>query len=263
MIEKEIEVEADSLEEAKRQVKSQIPEGLRLFSEQVISDGLPKTIKAVAETTEAAFTKAQGNIPSNVNVVATDVTELTAPKQRVITVEAFDEQSARALIKGKLVPNEIIKNLKLSVPGTRGFFGFGKKPNQYEADLLQQAVVQITFKTKAKISAKIGEKPEEEESPLDALIIIFNRDISPKDTFVDSILTRMQARGRPYSSWMRKNTPMRIIVNPQARNPATFMATAMVQFHMLGIPFNPNRVEYAEFEGGYGVSGVILSHWKV
>jgi hypothetical protein len=229
----------------------------------VISDGKPRTIKAVAETTEAAFTKAQGDIPQNADDIETDVTEITAPKQRVITIEAFDEQSARTLIKGKLAPNEITKGLKLVVPGTSGFLGFGKKPNQYEADVLQQAIVQITYKTKAKISAQIGEKPKEEESPLDALIIIFNQDFSPKDTIVNSILTRMQARGRPYSSWMRKNTPIHIVVNPQAQNPATFMAMAMVQFRMLGIPFNASRVEYAKFEGGYGVSGVILSHWKV
>src|SRR5437763_9058696 len=133
MPEKVIELEADTLEEARAQVKSQIPEGLHLLSEQIISDGIPTTIKVVAETTEAAFAKAQGNIPTNVNVIETDVTEITAPKQRVITIEAFDEQGARTLLKGKLAPNEIIKNLKLAVQGAAGFLGFGKKPNQYEA----------------------------------------------------------------------------------------------------------------------------------
>jgi hypothetical protein len=34
----------------------------------------------------------------------------------------------------------------------------GKKPNQYEVELLRQAVVAVTYETKAKISAQIGRK---------------------------------------------------------------------------------------------------------
>jgi hypothetical protein len=48
MADKTIEIEAETLEEAREQVKSQIPEGLHLLSEQVISDGKPKTVRVVA-----------------------------------------------------------------------------------------------------------------------------------------------------------------------------------------------------------------------
>ena len=45
MIEKTIEVEAESLDEAKEQLKSQIPQGFVVLTEIIISDGVHKTTK--------------------------------------------------------------------------------------------------------------------------------------------------------------------------------------------------------------------------
>jgi hypothetical protein len=161
MAEKTIEVEAESLEEAREQVKSQIPEGLSLLSEQVISDGKPKTVKAFADTTEVAFAEAQSAMPSEAKVI--ERKEITVPEQKVITVEAFDEQSAetQAKLKAQKQFGEavIVKRLKLTVTGKKGFLGIGGTPNQYEAEILQQATVEITYETKAKISVKVGPPP--------------------------------------------------------------------------------------------------------
>lgn len=154
MTEKTIEIEADSLNRAKQQVRSQIPAGLHLLSEKVISDGKSKTVKAKAETTEEAFTKAQAKVPKDANVIKKE--EITAPSHRVITIEAFDEQSARSQLKGQIGKTAIIKFIKLVGLGNKGFLGIGKKPNQYEAEIFQQAVVKIIHKKKAKISATIG-----------------------------------------------------------------------------------------------------------
>lgn len=143
MSEKTIEIEADSLKEAREQVKSQIPEGLHLLSEKVISDGKSKTVKANAETTEAAFTKAQVKVPNNANVIKKE--ELNAPSHRVITIESFDEQSAKSQVKGQIGNTAIIKAIKLVVSGNKGFLGIGKKPNQYKARIFQQAIVKITY----------------------------------------------------------------------------------------------------------------------
>ncbi|HMY70876.1 MAG TPA: hypothetical protein PLD20_16710 [Blastocatellia bacterium] len=103
---------------------------------------------------------------------------------------------------------------------------------------------------------------EEKETPLDGLIIIFTREFSPKEPFVNSILTKMNARGRPYCNWMTNDTPMRTFVNPKAQDPTTFTAMAMVQFRLLIGNFDMNHVECATFESNEGVSGIILSHWK-
>lgn len=49
----------------------------------------------------------------------------------------------------------IVKSLKLIVAGKKGFLGIGKTPNKYEAEAFQQAVVEIIYKGKAKVSAKV------------------------------------------------------------------------------------------------------------
>jgi len=165
MTDKTIEIEAETLEEAREQVKSQIPEGLHLLSEQVISDGKPQTVKVLGNTLEAALANAQGKIPNNADVI--DKKE-TAPEQRVIrvTVEAFDEQIAKSNAEWEALQQNkamTVQNVKLVVVGQKGFLGIGKKPNQYEVELLepQPAIVEVTYKTKAKISATIGEKKAE------------------------------------------------------------------------------------------------------
>lgn len=156
MTEQIIEVEADSLEEAREQLKSLIPEGLHILSEQVVSEGGLKTAQAVAEITEEAFAKAQSEIP--INAVVLEKRELTAPEEKVITVEAFDEQGANQEARRQIANTAIIRSHKLVLAGKKGLLGIGKKSNQYETSVFQQAVVEITYKMKAKISARIGEK---------------------------------------------------------------------------------------------------------
>ncbi len=152
-----VEIEAEALEEAREQVKAQIPKGLSLISEQVISDGEPKTVRAVSDTTVSAFAKAQGDIPSGATIL--EKKETISPAQKVVMIEAFDEQTARTQVENQIGETEVIKALKLARTGKQGFLGIGKKPNQYEAQVFQKAVAEITYKTKAKISALIGELP--------------------------------------------------------------------------------------------------------
>ncbi len=155
MIEKTMEIEAESLEEARKQVQSRMPQGFRLLSENVLSDGKPKTVKTSADTEEAAFAKAQSEIPTNADVL--EKKELYSLGQQVIAVEASDEQSAMRQIK-KDRNATILGPLKLVTLGKKGFLGIGRKPNQYEAEVVQQAVVEVTYRTKAKVSVKIGKE---------------------------------------------------------------------------------------------------------
>lgn len=100
--------------------------------------------------------------------------------------------------------------------------------------------------------------------PLDGLVIIFTRDFSPKDTFINSILTRMYAHGRSYKEWMLSETPMIVKIHPAAQNPQTFIALATVEFRaLIGNRFSIEKLESATFEGSDGISGVILSHWNL
>lgn len=174
-----IEVEADSLKEAREQVKAQIPEGLHLLSEQVLSDGEPKTVKAVADTTESAFAKAQSEIPADATIL--EKKELSAPEQRVIAVQAFDERGAESEARLRLGGATVVKSLKLIVVGKKGFLGIRKMPNQYEAQVLEQAIVEITYKQKVKIRATIGEKKasREQKVRINRVEICFDSQLPP------------------------------------------------------------------------------------
>lgn len=149
-----IDVEADSLEEARNEVMSQTPAGLQLLSETIISDGKPGSFNGVAETIEAAFAKVQSEIPDD--AFDLEKKELIAPARKVITVEAFDEDSATMEANRQIPENAVIESLKLTNSGRKGFLGIGKKPNIYEAEVFQHAMVEIAYKQKAKITARVG-----------------------------------------------------------------------------------------------------------
>lgn len=97
---------------------------------------------------------------------------------------------------------------------------------------------------------------------LEGILILFSRDFSPKETFVNSILTRMNARGRPYKEWMKANTPVKVVVHPNAQEPAAFLAQAAVQFRLMGVPLSAEKIEYATFEGSDGIRGTVVSQWS-
>jgi hypothetical protein len=151
-----IEAEADSLEDAKAQAKAKMPAGMEIISVNVLSDGSLKTIRCVAETVDKARIDARSKVPSN----GLSITEkqIAEPRHEVIRVEAFDEQTAKSKVKEKLGDAPvIIKSIRVAVMGRKGFLGIGRQSNQYEANIFHQAIVEVTYKTKVRISAKFGE----------------------------------------------------------------------------------------------------------
>jgi tetratricopeptide (TPR) repeat protein len=153
------EISAESLEEARALMKSQIPTGLHLLSEEIIADGNPKTIQATADTTKAAFAKARDQVPGNAEIQ--EEKELKSPIREVITLGAFDEQAAQSTAKTRArTQSAVLNDLRLVAAGRRGFLGIGKRPDQYEAEIVRQAVVEITYKIKAKISVTAVDEVE-------------------------------------------------------------------------------------------------------
>ena len=63
-----------------------------------------------------------------------------------VVVEAFDEQIARAHVKKKIMQTARVVDVNLLKQGKKGFFGRGKKPNHYEFQVFQPAVVEIIYK---------------------------------------------------------------------------------------------------------------------
>lgn len=153
-----LEVEAESLQEARAKVKSQLPEAFYVVSETLIADGSEETVSATGENTDEAFRKAESKLPAGSQVTRKD--ELKPAQEKSIIVEAFDEDSARSQLMKQCGINCTIKSLDMTVAGKRGFLGFGRKPNQFTSRVLLQACVEIRYKRMPKISAKIAKYPD-------------------------------------------------------------------------------------------------------
>lgn len=164
MTEQIIEVEAESLAEARKQLRLRLSKGLLLYSEQVVSDGKPTSVLGTANTAEEAFVEAQKKVPVNAHILSEKL--LRVSQERVITIEASNEVNARAVALGSLDTdaNEVLQQVLLRNTGKKGVFGIGAIPNRYEVHFLQQAIAEITYTTRAKISAKMGTALEKSAS---------------------------------------------------------------------------------------------------
>jgi hypothetical protein len=144
MKERLIVIEADSLEEARRRLHT--PE-LIVLEESILHEGKLENIEAVADTVEEAFGRAESRVPATAKIEARNIR--LAPKRIMLLVQADDEESAG---KGKA---ELIVSVSLSKKGRKGFWEFGKTSNVYEVVVVQPSVVEIMFREKTKIRAKV------------------------------------------------------------------------------------------------------------
>lgn len=149
MIEQIIEREAASLEEARASLKSSIPIGFDFISETVLSDGMPKVIQSSAETVETAFAELQRQVPPHAQII--DKREITLPEVIVVKVLARNEEEVKATTGN-------IRAIRLVTLGNKGLLGIGRRPHHYEVEVMQPAIVEITYQEKAKIVARISKK---------------------------------------------------------------------------------------------------------
>ncbi len=98
---------------------------------------------------------------------------------------------------------------------------------------------------------------------LDGIVIQFNKDFSPREQFINSILNKMIAMGSPYRSWMSDSTPLHVLVNPDVDKVMSRTARATVEFsRILGSRFSLEQMQAADFQGSEGITGYIYSHWS-
>lgn len=151
---KKIKVEADSVEEAKKKLKSQIPKGYYVLSEIVSTPRGARTIKGSGETADLAFKNALMGQPPGTRVI--EKKELGQPGQKTITIEAYNENGAIAKAKQVIGQPASVRTCKLKSEGKKGFLRIGRKPHLYEVEIFQLAVVEVTINDKAIIWATIG-----------------------------------------------------------------------------------------------------------
>jgi hypothetical protein len=103
---------------------------------------------------------------------------------------------------------------------------------------------------------------QKDETTLDAIVIVFNRDFPTSGQFTEEILNQLTTRGKTYKSWMRSNTPVRIRIHQNAQDQMTVASIALVEFRkLIGDKANPRNIQFGTFEGSKGIFGSVLSHW--
>jgi len=164
------EIIAASLEEAKSQAKTKIPQGCFVLSETVLSDGSTVTIRESAESIEAALEAARSKVPGGFRVEHEK--EVRRPERKIIRVAADGEEGARSQAQSQLDKNSVIKKVMLVIPGTKGFLGIRKAQNQYDIEILSHAEVEIKCASDAKLSVTICRT---EESVKDKAVVFVRK----------------------------------------------------------------------------------------
>jgi len=142
MGERIIEIEAVSLEDAVGLLNKDDIVALQVT---VLCYGETQTIEKVADTVEEAIVNLKKEIPEKAQIVVQEVK---------VTPERFSlKKKAESDIKTDKVT--IIESMVLCKKARKGFWGFFKRPNLYNAEIFRRAVVEITFREKAKIKATI------------------------------------------------------------------------------------------------------------
>ena len=154
---KTVDIEANSLDEARTQLRSQLPEGYFILSQKVLADGSDESIAATAQSMEEAFLQAESQLPANARGVVKR--EIRTAREDSACVEGFDEEAARCQAAARSEGEHTITKVELTQQGKRGFLGFGKKPNKYTCRVLHHAKVEIRYRRKPRISAEIAEEP--------------------------------------------------------------------------------------------------------
>jgi len=148
-----ITAEADSVDEAIARMQVEAPAGYEVLLTEVIAQPKVDIITSSAPTIEAAFAKARHKVPKGASL--TEETVVRNPGAETLEMEAADEADARSQVKEQLQEGAKLQFLKLEAAGSKGFLGFGKKPNRYRAQLFYPATVRIGYRLRAKVSATL------------------------------------------------------------------------------------------------------------
>jgi hypothetical protein len=149
----EVEVHTDTLDEAWWAIQTQVPEGFHVSAERVVSDGTEKTVRGFADTLDDAFADASREIPPGAEILKRDV--WNDADSYVETVEAADEETARRELEARLSACRV-ETLALAQAGRSGFLGIGRKLNRYDATMVSQAAVEVTYKPKVHVIAEFS-----------------------------------------------------------------------------------------------------------
>jgi hypothetical protein len=150
-----IECEGNDLEAARAVAGQELPAAAVVVLERILADGAPRAVRATDQTTDAAFSRAASQVPKSARVLSRQVAN--EPGSRMITVHAFDEDSAKSKANEETEEGESLASLRLVERPSSGFLGLGRKPGRYEALLDREACVVVSYASQAKVRCWVGD----------------------------------------------------------------------------------------------------------
>lgn len=196
MSENTIEVEAESIEEAREKAKLLIPEGYVWSSERIASYGSTWTKQYIADTIEDAHAKAENEIPKNAIIIEQKI--IASPKTETISFEAINESSANWRIHDRFGDSIIIKSLNLSKKGRAGVFGIASKPNQYEATVLFPATIEISYKTNVRLIVEAKDVAARVQDFVEELRFVSSSSVASLEVEIVSLRSTIDQLQRQY-----------------------------------------------------------------
>ena len=126
---KQVIIQAESVEEAGKQIERQLTQGIIIHSTEILNDGKPVSIDGGGDTSKDAFLDLEKQVPSEATILERKV--LYPAGQRTIVIEATDEQTARKLAPQQIRYDEKIDEIILLDEGGKRVLGLWKKPNSF------------------------------------------------------------------------------------------------------------------------------------
>jgi hypothetical protein len=215
MRERIIEIEADSLKEARRLLLDN--ENILVLEITILNRERVGTIESTADTVAKALAAIRG-IPAKAEIRPHEVK--TDARRVAIKAHGDNEESVGKEIKPKKA--EVIESIRLHKKGRNGFLGFFKRLNLYEVVLFQQAVVEVTFYEKARLRARVRDYLARDL--LECIEELRGRNASWKEA-VQALNPRKDGRALTWLERLRESesfglpNPFELIENACRRNP--------------------------------------------
>jgi len=152
-----LKIKAETVSAAMEKLYKKIPAGFFLISlEEYEPVALAR--RASADTIEEALKKAKQEISEDVMDIKETI--VRKPHKDIIELHAFDEEEARGAAMDKNAEAVHIVRVGIMEEGSRGFLGFGKKPNVYSIELFYQSIGEVDCMAYAEISAEITDEKD-------------------------------------------------------------------------------------------------------
>ena len=129
--------------EARQKARAQMPTGHIILTEALLEKGEPGEVLGLAATEQEAAAEATRQVPDGSRLLGSKVLEPAVPRSEI--VQAHSEEQARLLARRRLARGEVLTGLTLLTEPEKGVLGVGRKPASYEAAIVRQAQVAVSY----------------------------------------------------------------------------------------------------------------------